>query len=108
MSFPEEEYKALDILKENPHSTQREVASKLGFSLGKTHYVLRALIDKGLIKVTNFTKSDNKIGYIYQLTPNGILQKAILTKNFLKIKVDEYEKLKQEIVELEKKVKNHK
>ena len=58
MSFPEEEYKALDILKENPHSTQREVASKLGFSLGKTHYVLRALIDKGLIKVTNFTKSD--------------------------------------------------
>ena len=50
----------------------------------------------------------NKIGYIYQLTPNGILQKAILTKNFLKIKVDEYEKLKQEIVELEKKVKNHK
>ena len=79
MSFPEEEYKALDILKENPHSTQREVASKLGFSLGKTHYVLRALIDKGLIKVTNFTKSDNKIGYIYQLTPNGILQKAILT-----------------------------
>ena len=84
MSFPEEEYKALDILKENPHSTQREVASKLGFSLGKTHYVLRALIDKGLIKVTNFTKSDNKIGYIYQLTPNGILQKAILTKNFQK------------------------
>ena len=70
--------------------------------------MLRALIDKGLIKVTNFTKSDNKIGYIYQLTPNGILQKAILTKNFLKIKVDEYEKLKQEIVELEKKVKNHK
>ena len=103
MKFKEEEFQTLNILEDNPLVTQREVAKKLGFSLGKTHYVLKALINKGFIKVTNFTKSNNKMGYIYQLTPEGILEKTALTKNFLKIKIDEYENLKKEIINLQKK-----
>jgi len=96
------EYKILKILERNPQLTQRQVADELGVSLGKTHYVIRALIDKGLLKLGNFRKSNNKIGYIYLLTPQGIIQKSDLAQSFLLRKQQEYEKLKTEIEELMK------
>jgi len=96
------EYKILKILERNPQLTQRQVADELGVSLGKTHYVIHALIDKGLLKLGNFRKSNNKIGYIYLLTPQGIIQKSDLAQSFLLRKQQEYEKLKTEIEELMK------
>ena len=77
--------------------TQRQIAKELGLSLGKTNYVVRALIDKGWVKLSNFKRSDNKLGYIYILTPEGISEKTILAQNFLKRKSEEYNRLKQEI-----------
>ena len=102
MNTSDTEYKILKILERNPQLTQRQVADELGVSLGKTHYVIRALIDKGLLKLGNFRKSDNKIGYIYLLTPQGIIQKSDLAQSFLLRKQQEYEKLKTEIEELMK------
>jgi EPS-associated MarR family transcriptional regulator len=91
------EYIILKILKDNPKMTQRQIAQELGLSLGKTNYVVRALIDKGWVKLSNFKRSDNKLGYIYILTPEGISEKTILAQNFLKRKSEEYNRLKQEI-----------
>ena len=102
MNTSDTEYKILKILERNPQLTQRQVADELGVSLGKTHYVIRALIDKGLLKLGNFRKSNNKIGYIYLLTPQGIIQKSDLAQSFLLRKQQEYEKLKTEIEELMK------
>ena len=91
------EYIILKILKDNPKMTQRQMAEELGLSLGKTNYVVRALVDKGWVKLTNFKRSDNKIGYIYLLTSEGISEKSVLAQNFLKRKSEEYNKLKIEI-----------
>ena len=91
------EYIILKILKDNPKMTQRQMAEELGLSLGKTNYIVRALVDKGWLKLTNFKRSDNKLGYIYLLTPEGLAEKAILAQNFLKRKSEEYNKLKIEI-----------
>ena len=91
------EYIILKILKDNPKMTQRQMAKELGLSLGKTNYVVRALVDKGWVKLTNFKRSDNKIGYIYLLTPEGVSEKSVLAQNFLKRKSEEYNKLKIEI-----------
>ena len=91
------EYIILKILKDNPKMTQRQMASELGLSLGKTNYVVRALVDKGWVKLSNFKRSDNKLGYIYLLTPEGLSEKAILAQNFLKRKSEEYNRLKEEI-----------
>ena len=102
MNTSDTEYKILKILERNPQLTQRQVADELGVSLGKTHYVIRALVDKGLLKLGNFRKSNNKIGYIYLLTPQGIIQKSDLAQSFLLRKQQEYEKLKTEIEELMK------
>ena len=102
MNTSDTEYKILKILERNPQLTQRQVADELGVSLGKTHYVIHALIDKGLLKLGNFRKSNNKIGYIYLLTPQGIIQKSDLAQSFLLRKQQEYEKLKTEIGELMK------
>ena len=77
--------------------TQRQMAKELGLSLGKTNYVVRALVDKGWVKLSNFKRSDNKLGYIYLLTPEGIAEKSILAQNFLKRKSEEYNRLKKEI-----------
>ena len=77
--------------------TQRQMAKELGLSLGKTKYVIRALIDKGWVKLSNFRRSDNKLGYIYLLTPEGMSEKTILAQNFLKRKSEEYNRLKEEI-----------
>ena len=91
------EYIILKILKDNPRMTQRQLSKELGLSLGKTNYVLRSLMDKGLMKFTNFKRSDNKVGYLYLLTPEGIEKKSILAQNFLKRKSNEYNRLKKEI-----------
>ena len=91
------EYIILRILKDNPKVTQREMAKELGLSLGKTNYVVRALIDKGWVKLSNFKRSDKKLGYIYLLTPEGLSEKTTLAQNFLNRKSEEYNRLKKEI-----------
>lgn len=93
-------FRVLRILKENPDLTQRELAQKLGVSVGSLNYCLKALIEKGWIKMQNFSQSKNKFGYVYMLTPIGISEKAALTGNFLKRKLSEYEALKLEIASL--------
>ena len=90
-------FRILRILKKNPDLTQRELAEMLGVSVGSLNYCLKALIEKGWIKVQNFSQSKNKFGYIYILTPRGITEKAALTSNFLKRKHAEYEAMKAEI-----------
>ena len=80
-----------------PKSSQRELASELGFSLGKLNYCLLALRKKGLIKLNNFKRNPNKLNYIYVLTPKGISEKTKLTLNFMKRKMQEYDELKKEI-----------
>ena len=91
------EYTLLKILKDNPEMTQRQLSKELGLSLGKTNYVLHALMDKGLMKLSNFTTSNKKLGYLYLITPKGIEEKSILAKNFLERKSALYSKLKEEI-----------
>lgn len=93
-------FRVLRILKENPDLTQRELAEKLGVSVGSLNYCLKALIEKGWIKMQNFSQSKNKFGYVYILTPKGISEKAALTSNFLKRKLSEHEALKLEIESL--------
>ena len=90
-------FRVLRILQENPDCTQRELAEKLGISLGGLNYCLKALMAKGLIKMKNFANSKNKFGYVYVLTPNGITEKAAITHKFLQRKMNEYEALKAEI-----------
>ena len=84
-------------IKNKPESSQRELAEELGFSLGKLNYCLKALKDKGLVKINNFRKNPKKINYIYVLTPKGILEKTQLTINFMKRKMQEYDELKSEL-----------
>ena len=91
------EYQVLKIIEDNPNLTQRQIAKELGLSLGKTNYLIRALFDKGWVKLRNFRKSNNKIGYLYLLTPSGAVNKTELTEQFLRRKSQEYERLKEEI-----------
>ena len=93
-------YRVMRLLEENPDLTQRELAEKLGVSVGGLNYCLKALTEKGLVKMQNFANSKNKFGYVYVLTPRGIAEKAKLTGNFLKRKMEEYEALKTEIAAL--------
>jgi EPS-associated MarR family transcriptional regulator len=90
-------FRVLRMLQDNPDMTQREIAEKLGISTSGLNYCLKALIDKGLVKVHNFSQSKNKFGYIYVLTPQGIAEKALLTGRFLKRKMTEYDQLQAEI-----------
>ena len=90
----------LRSLESNPEYTQRELSQEMGVSLGKVNYCMKKLTEKGLIKLTNFSRSSNKFGYAYLLTPSGIEEKSRLTLSFLKRKVIEYEILKKEINEL--------
>lgn len=85
------------MLQDNPDLTQREIAQSLGLSTSGLNYCLKALIDKGWVKVQNFSQSKNKFGYIYVLTPLGISQKMALAASFLMRKMKEYEELKTEI-----------
>jgi EPS-associated MarR family transcriptional regulator len=84
-------------INEKPSASQRELAEGLGFSLGKLNYCLRALKDKGLIKIDNFKKNPKKINYMYILTPKGIIEKTNLTLNFMKRKIKEYDELAKEL-----------
>ena len=84
-------------IKKNPSFSQRKLAGELGFSLGKLNYCLKALKSKGLIKIENFKKNPDKLGYIYVLTPKGIAEKTKLTINFMKRKMSEYDELKKEL-----------
>lgn len=95
---------ALRVLAERPELSQRELSAALGLSLGKTHYVLHALLDKGLVKARNFRRSDNKWAYAYLLTPRGATAKMRLTRSFLARKEREYEMLQAEISSLRSEV----
>ena len=93
----------LDLLRKlevNPEYTQRELSQEMGVSLGKVNYCMKKLIEKGWIKLSNFSRNPNKVSYIYLLTPKGIEQKTKLTILFLKRKIEEFEILKDEISEL--------
>ena len=90
-------FRVLRMLQDNPDLTQREIAQQLGVSTSGLNYCLNALIDKGWVKVQNFSQSKNKFGYIYVLTPQGILEKVALTGRFLQRKQAEYEALRTEI-----------
>ena len=90
----------LRLLAEQSQMSQRELASSAGVSLGKINYCLRALIRKGFVKAQNYRKSSNKLAYLYLLTPAGVAAKADLTRRFLAMKVNEYERLRLEIERL--------
>ena len=93
-------FRILRLLQDNPHLTQRELAETLGISLGKANFCIKALLDKGYIKLHNFRASRNKLAYSYLLTPAGVAEKAALTARFLGRKMVEYEQLKAEIESL--------
>jgi EPS-associated MarR family transcriptional regulator len=93
-------YRVLRLIEEQPEVSQRELARALGVSLGKTHYLLKALLDKGLVKADNFRRSDNKLAYAYLLTPSGIVAKLELTRAFLRYKESEYQAAREEIERL--------
>ena len=73
----------LEAVEQGEHANQRQLSLAIGLSLGKTHYLLKALVNRGLIKVGNFRRSENKMGYAYLLTPAGVKEKVSITKRFL-------------------------
>ncbi len=95
-------FRVLRLLQENPDLTQRELAERLGISVGGLNYCLKAMMEKGLVKMRNFAQSKNKFGYIYVLTPSGVAEKAAMTHRFLQRKIEEHEDLKTEIQLLSK------
>jgi len=97
MKNNQDHFNVLRKIGNEPKPTQRELARELGFSLGKLNYCVKALKNKGLIKIKNFEKNPNKINYIYVLTPRGISEKTKLTLNFMRRKIKEYDELKKEI-----------
>jgi EPS-associated MarR family transcriptional regulator len=107
-SSDENVMKVLKVLEKNPELSQRQLAKELGVSLGKTHYILNSLVDVGLVKVDNFQRSDNKLGYAYMLTPRGFVEKARVTKRFLSRKRREYKELERQIADLSKEVESMK
>jgi EPS-associated MarR family transcriptional regulator len=98
-------FRVLQMLQENPDVTQRELAKRLGISTGGLNYCLKALMNKGLVKMKNFAESKNKFGYVYVLTPTGVAEKAAITHRYLKRKLEEYESLRREIAELHAEIK---
>ena len=97
MKFDQDHFNVLRKIKNNPNSSQRYLAKELGFSLGKLNYCLKALKQKGLVKIGNFQKNPKKINYFYYLTPKGISEKTKLTVNFMKRKMKEYDELEKEL-----------
>lgn len=97
-------YRVLRLLDENPELSVRDIAEAVGVSNGSAYYCLNALVEKGMVKLGNFTASEHKGRYAYILTPRGIAEKAVLTARFLKRKLGEYEALKQEIEILQNEV----
>jgi EPS-associated MarR family transcriptional regulator len=97
VSREELRFRVLRLIDDDPYASQRKMSESLGVSLGRINYCLRALVGKGLLKIKNFRKSGNKLGYVYLLTPEGISEKTHLTEAFLRRKVVEYELLCREI-----------
>jgi len=95
-------FRVMRILQENSDLTQRELAEKLGISVGGLNYCLKALMDKSMVKMKNFANSKNKFGYVYVLTPTGMAEKAAITQRFLQRKMAEYEALHAEIEALKR------
>jgi len=105
--FQEEiQFQVLRRLHQTPEVSQRALARELGISLGSVNYCFQALVEKGWVKMQNFSRSENKLGYIYLLTPTGISQKSRLTTEFLRRKVAEYETLREEIEQLKADLSN--
>jgi len=102
----ENRYKLLKLLHENPEMNQRQIASALGLSLGKVNFCLKALVEKGWVKVGNFSRNPNKKAYAYLLTLKGLEEKTKVTFNFLERKQQEYQTLKEEIENLKAEVNN--
>ncbi len=102
MLTDEYRYKILKILEANPEISQRDMACELDISLGRVNFCLKALIEVGLLKATNFRNSSNKLAYMYLLTPKGLEEKSVITARFLKLKMQEYANLQAEIEELRK------
>jgi EPS-associated MarR family transcriptional regulator len=101
--LPDEDthYHLLRLLEDNPEATQRELAEAMGVSVGKANYLLRGLMDKGLVKARNFRRSDNKRAYLYQLTPSGVAEKVRIARRYLARRRAEYERIRAEIEALE-------
>ena len=98
MKNEHDQFDVLRKIQKTPDSSQRELAEELGFSLGKLNYCLKALQKKGLVKLQNFQKKNNKISYLqYVITPKGISERTKLTINFMKKKIKEYDELKREL-----------
>ncbi len=104
MRNKQDHFDVLRKIQNNPKFSQRKLAEDLGFSLGKLNYCLKSLQEKGLVKIENFKKNPNKINYVYVLTPKGVAEKTKLTINFMKRKMREYDELKSEIEETNKKI----
>ncbi len=102
----DEKYYLLKELEKSESNSQRALAENMGISLGKINFILKALISKGLVKMENFAHSDNKIGYRYVLTPEGIAEKLRITKAFIKRKEEEYERIRLEIEVAKSEIKN--
>lgn len=102
MLTDEYRYKILKILEANPEISQRDLARELNISLGRVNFCLKALIAVGLLKATNFRSNQNKLGYMYLLTPKGLEEKSVITARFLKVKLQEHANLQAEIEELRK------
>ena len=98
----ETELEILRKIEQNPRLTQRQMAEHMDLSVGKINYIIKALLDKGLVKVKNFKRSDNKLGYLYHLTSEGVETKRKLTLMFLKRKSEEFDKLKKDIQRMDK------
>lgn len=99
-------FRVMRHLQETPDINQRELAKELGISLGSINYCMQALVEKGWVKMQNFSHSRNKLGYVYLLTPTGIVEKSALTARFLRRKVEEYEVLRNEIETLKAEMQN--
>jgi EPS-associated MarR family transcriptional regulator len=101
----EEFLKVLREIKESPELTQREIAARLGISVGKANFLVKSLVGRGFVKASNFKNSNNKVSYLYVLTPQGIEAKARATYRFLRQKMEEYERLQAEIQRLTQEVR---
>ena len=106
MPDQQSKYQLLKSLEQDANLTQRQLSEELGISLGKVNYCLKSLIQKGFVKINNFKNSNHKLQYSYLLTPTGIEEKAKLTIEFLKVKTEEYEALKEEVERIKNAKKN--
>ena len=100
----EQKLRVKRVVEDKPAASQRQIASELGVSLGGVNFCLKALAEKGLVKMGNFARAERKLGYAYILTPAGVNEKTRLTARFLRRKLDEYEALREEIALLQREV----